>query len=216
MSPNMQTCDTLQLLACGAMSLVVASHSCCRSLTLLVQAATGGIQVAGSAVGAAVGGAAGVVADAANAARNITLAVVGDAAEVRQRLVDDGWVELAPACSQLLDGRDLVGSSLVHPLPPSTMLLRDLCDTPPPSQVQVAAAVQRLIQTGQTIGQVISNTGRRLAGEQPVQPFRCTASLVLGSSACYGNCQARLPLYLACVGTAVADSVSLCCPSVVP
>lgn len=80
--------------------------------------------------------------------------------------------------------------------------------------------MQRLIQTGQTIGQVISNSGRRLAGEEPVQPFRCTASLVPGSSACCGDRQARLPLYLACVGTAVADPVvpllPLCCPPAVP
>lgn len=34
----------------------------------------------------------------------------------------------------------------------------------PSPDAQVAAAVQRLVQTGQTIGQVISNSGRRLAG----------------------------------------------------
>lgn len=115
---------------CHSLTLLVSR---CHSLTLLVQAATEGIQVASSAVGAAVGGAAGVVADAANAARNITLAVVGDAAEVRQRLADDGWVELA--CSQLLDGRDLAGSLLMHPLPPCTMVLLDFCDALTTSQV---------------------------------------------------------------------------------
>lgn len=89
------------LLKCGAQALLAvnvahggraapainASLCCAAPLGRTVQAATEGLEVASSAAGAAVGGAAGVVASAADAARNITLQVVGGAAEVRR-----GWL----------------------------------------------------------------------------------------------------------------------------
>ena len=62
-----------------------AMTTCCPAgLGWAMQAATEGLEIASSAAGAAVGGAAGVVASAANAARNLTLEVVGGAAEVRR------------------------------------------------------------------------------------------------------------------------------------